>query len=49
MPTAFVFSGGGSLGSIERALVGTRQWLANGCPNAMPLVLGHRHRAPQMN
>lgn len=29
---------------MERALKGTRQWLGNGCPNAMPLINhGHQH------
>ncbi len=28
---------------IDRAHEGTRQWLADGCPNAMPLVVPHRH------
>jgi NTE family protein len=28
---------------IERAHAGTRQWLNNGCPHAMPLTLHHAH------
>ena len=28
---------------IDRAHAGTRQWLANGCPDAMPLVVPHPH------
>ncbi len=28
---------------IERAYVGTRQWLTNGCPDAMPLSVPHHH------
>jgi len=28
---------------IERAHAGTRQWLNNGCPHAMPLTLHHTH------
>jgi NTE family protein len=28
---------------IDRAAAGTRQWLANGCPHALPLSLGHDH------
>ena len=28
---------------IDRAHAGTRQWLANGCPHAMPLLVPHRH------
>jgi NTE family protein len=31
---------------IDRAAAGTRQWLANGCPHALPLSLGHEHPAP---
>ena len=30
---------------IEMAHAGTRQWLANGRPNAQPLVVPHAHRA----
>jgi NTE family protein len=31
---------------IDRAAAGTRQWLGNGCPHALPLSLGHEHPAP---
>jgi NTE family protein len=31
---------------IDRAAAGTRQWLANGCPHALPLSLGHGHPEP---
>ncbi len=31
---------------IERAAAGTRQWLKNGRPNAMPLVFPHQHKRP---
>ena len=28
---------------VDRAHLGTRQWLANGCPHALPLMVPHRH------
>jgi NTE family protein len=28
---------------IDRAMAGTRQWLGNGCPDAMPLLMPHDH------
>jgi len=28
---------------IDRAAAGTRQWLGNGCPDAMPLLMPHDH------
>jgi NTE family protein len=28
---------------IDRAAAGTRQWLSNGCPHALPLVFPHEH------
>lgn len=39
--TPIDFSQTGEL--IDRAHLGTRQWLANDCPHAMPLVVPHDH------
>lgn len=33
---------------IARATAGTKQWLGNGRPNAMPLVIPHQHQRPHL-